>query len=91
MKKFEVVDRTTGEILNVPMEKALAIIVRNRIESFILNHCGMHPLDVTCSCFFMNTGKVNWEVIRRIIEHKKHPERFFSNSIDYIGEYDFPF
>lgn len=88
---MNIIDRMTGEIHAMPMRKALAFFIRNRFDAFVLTHCGLHPLDITCSCFFMDTGKVNAEVIRRIIEHKKHPERFYSESIDYIGEDIYPF
>ena len=37
------------------------------------------------------TGASNGKIIRRLIERHFHPDRFMHGTIDYIGEYDFPF
>ena len=36
-------------------------------------------------------GASHVEIIRRLIEWRFHPDRFMDGTIDYIGEYDFPF
>lgn len=36
-------------------------------------------------------GASKGKIMHRLIERHFHPDRFMDGSIDYIGEYDFPF
>lgn len=36
-------------------------------------------------------GASHGEIIHRLIERRFHPDRFMHGTIDYIGEFDFPF
>lgn len=44
-------------------------------------------IDFSPSAMRASKGKI----MHRLIERHFHPDRFMDGSIDYIGEYDFPF